>query len=62
MIPSTSRTPRFFAVSDVAELLKVSTKTVRRWINDGKLHGHSFGRQYRIAEEDFRLFLATSRR
>ena len=62
MTSPTSRTPRFFAVADVAELLKVSARTVRRWIERGDLHGHQIGRQYRIAEEDLRAFLATSRR
>ncbi len=48
----------FFSVSDVAEHLGVSTRTVRRWIEDGQLIAHHFGRAVRIAEEDLRAFLA----
>lgn len=58
---SVSRTPRLMAVTDVAQLLKVSTKTVRRWIKRGDLHVHQCGRQHRITEEDLRLFLALTR-
>ncbi len=51
----------FFTVSDVAEHLGVSTRTVRRWIEGGQLIAHHFGRAVRIAEEDVRAFLAAHR-
>jgi excisionase family DNA binding protein len=62
MTSPTIRTPRFLAAADIAELLKVSTRTVRRWIERGELHAHCIHGRYRIAEEDLRLFLVTSRR
>ncbi len=51
----------FFTVTDVAEHLGVATRTVRRWIDDGQLIAHHFGRAVRIAEEDLRTFLAAHR-
>ena len=33
---------RFFTVSQVAELLAVSTRSVRRWIATGELLAHKF--------------------
>ena len=32
--------PRFYTISVIAELLHVSPKTVRRWIERGDLHAH----------------------
>jgi len=54
--------PRFLAVADVAELLKVSTRTVRRWIERGELHAYHICGRYHVGKEDLRLFLATCRR
>jgi excisionase family DNA binding protein len=54
-------TKRFFTVSEVAELLRVSTRTVRRRINAGHLVAHRVGRLIRIAENDLRAFLASYR-
>jgi excisionase family DNA binding protein len=51
MTMSASRALHFLSVSEVAELLKVSPKTVRRWIERGDLHVHQIGRQHRIAEQ-----------
>ena len=57
-----SREPiSFFTVSDVAEHLGVSTRTVRRWIDGRRLIAHHFGRAVRIAEEDLRAFLTAHR-
>ncbi len=62
MMNSTSKPPRLLTVPDVAALLKVSVRTVRRWIKGGALHVHQIGRQHRIAEEDLTLFLAKNRK
>ena len=56
------RAPRFLMVSEVAAQLHVSTKTVRRRIARGELRVHQIGRQHRIAEDDFTLFLAKARK
>lgn len=52
-----SRLPRLLAVSEVAQLLQVSSKTTRRWIEGGELRVHHLGRQLRVSEEDLATFL-----
>jgi excisionase family DNA binding protein len=52
---------RFFTVAEVAECVDVSTRSVRRWIKSGDLIAHHFGGAVRIAESDFRAFLAIHR-
>jgi excisionase family DNA binding protein len=52
---------QFFTISEVAEMLRVSTRTVRRWIESEKLVAHVFGSAVRIAEPDLRAFLALHR-
>ena len=53
---------RFYTVAQVANLLAVSPRTVRRWIAGGDLPAHKFGRQVRISELDFRTFVEGGRR
>jgi excisionase family DNA binding protein len=55
------RTPRFFTVDEVAEFLSLSTRTVRRVIDEHQLPAHRFGRAVRISEDDLRIFIATHR-
>lgn len=58
----TSRpTSRFFTVAQVADLLVVSARSVRRWIAEGDLPTHRFGRQVRISEIDLRTFIEKGR-
>lgn len=47
-------------VSEVADQLKVSDRTVRNWIEAGKLKGYRFGQAYRIIEEDLTRFIEES--
>jgi excisionase family DNA binding protein len=53
--------PRFFTIAQVAELMGVSTRSVRRWIDDGLLIAHRFRGAVRIAEPDLRAFIALHR-
>lgn len=49
--------------ADVAELLSVNVKTVRRWLNDGKLPGANIpGVGYRVTAKDVETFLNNHRR
>ncbi len=58
----TSRpTTRFYTVAQVADLLVVSTRSVRRWIATGELLAHKFRRQVRVAEIDLLAFLQRHR-
>ncbi len=52
---------QFFTIAEIAEMLRVSTRTVRRWIDCGQLAVHVFGGVVRIAETDLRAFLALHR-
>ena len=52
---------QFFTIAEVAEMLRVCTRTVRRWIAAGKLVTHRFDSAVRIAEPDLRAFLALHR-
>ena len=49
--------PRLLTISDVAELLKVSTRSVRRWIDARELPVYRLGRNVRISEAALRDFL-----
>jgi excisionase family DNA binding protein len=52
---------RFYTVAQVADLLAVSTRSVRRWLARGELLAHKFGRQIRISEIDLRTFVEKGR-
>jgi excisionase family DNA binding protein len=52
---------RFFTISQVAEILELSTRSVRRLIKKKKLVAHYFGSAVRIAEVDLRAFIAGHR-
>jgi excisionase family DNA binding protein len=61
--PTTAaRLPCLLGVNEVAALLQVSSKTVRRWIERQELRTHRLGRQLRVAEEDLTTFLAQRRK
>lgn len=61
--PTTAcRLPHLLGVNEVATLLQVSSKTVRRWIVRRELRTHRLGRQLRVAEEDLNAFLAQRRK
>ena len=53
--------PRFLTVAFIAGDLGYCEKTVRRWIEAGLLPHHRIGRQFRVAEDDYRAFLALRR-
>lgn len=47
-------------ISEVAEQLKVSDRTVRNWIEKGTIKAYRFGLVYRIRKEDFDDFVKQS--
>lgn len=53
--------PKCYAIKSVAEVLDVSTRTVRRWIRNRDLVVHRIDGVVRIAEDDLRAFLALHR-
>ncbi len=59
--PVTSPLPALYSVTETAKLLKVSPRTVRRWIEKGDLTAHRFGRQIRITDSDLVTFIRQCR-
>lgn len=53
--------PILHSISTVARRLDVSEKSVRRYIERGRLPAYKIGGQIRIAEEDVRAFLSLCR-
>ncbi len=51
----------FFTIAEIAEALRVSSRTVRRWVRANDLIVHKIGGAIRIAEGDLRAFLAVHR-
>jgi len=65
MRPATPAKPglsRMLSPADVATLLQVSTKTVRRWIEVGELRVHALGRQLRVSDDDLSAFVKSRRK
>ena len=52
---------RLLTIAEVANLLHVSTRTVRRMIKTDELVAHRIGRQLRISEGDLRNFIRLRR-
>ena len=52
---------RYLTLPEVAERLKVSRRTLYRWIKSGDLNAYQFGREYRITESALKDFLAAHR-
>lgn len=47
----------FLTTEEIANILKVNTITVRRWIHKGVLPASKFLKEYRVTKEDFEQFL-----
>jgi excisionase family DNA binding protein len=53
---------KYYTAEEVAELLKVTTESVRRWIRDGKLRSVKLsGKFIRISQTDLDEFIASMR-
>lgn len=37
---------------EAAEILHLNERTVRRWLNDGRIKGVKFGQEWRVSEEE----------
>jgi len=53
MVPFTSQ---LYTVEEVARLLNMHVKTVRRYVRDGRLKARQIGKEYRIARPDLTEF------
>ena len=53
----------FLTVEEVAQQLRVSPKTVRSWLLQGRLHGFKLTpKVWRIQREDFQAFVTAAKR
>jgi excisionase family DNA binding protein len=52
---------KFYTIEQIANFIEVSTRTVRRWIQEGLLVAHRINGLVRISEADFQAFLAIHR-
>ena len=49
--------PKFYTPQEIAEMLKVTDKTVRNWIRSGELDAVVVGKSYRIPEESIKKLI-----
>lgn len=49
-----------YSITEVAEKLSVSDKTVRNWVTQGKIKAYRFGLAYRIKAVDLQDFIDNS--
>jgi excisionase family DNA binding protein len=53
---------KFYRIEEVAEILCVTDRTVRRWIREKGLAVHEIGRLRRVGGSDLKAFLKKHRR
>ena len=56
ILPEATEIGRIYTTKEVAELLKVTPRTVQDWIKSGKLPAKRYGRVLRIRAEDLAKF------
>jgi excisionase family DNA binding protein len=56
VLPEATEIGRVYTTQEVAELLKVTSRTVQDWIRKGELPAMRYGRVLRIRAEDLAKF------
>jgi len=51
----------FLSVSEIAGILDIDPRTVHKLIRDKLLPAHKIGKEYRVAREDFEIFMRETR-
>jgi excisionase family DNA binding protein len=59
--PASPSLPRLLTVPEAADALKLSERTVWRWIEAGEIETYRLGRAVRIAEDELVRFLERTR-
>ena len=57
MIDLLNSYPPVLNIGDVAEILEVSSNTIRKLIHDGSLHAVKIGKRYKITKTKLLLYL-----
>jgi len=51
---------KFYTIEQIADCVEASTRSVRRWIDEGLLIAHKINGLVRISEADFQAFFGRS--
>lgn len=52
---------KFYTINEVAELLDMHHKTIRKFITEGSLKANKVGKQWRISEHDLNSFMKVNK-
>lgn len=52
---------RYYTLTEIADRLQVSWRTVQRWVKRGELKAHKLGTEWRVSESDMGRFLEERR-
>lgn len=52
---------KVYTANEVCELLKITKRTLYRYLEDGSISGFRAGRQYRFTEDDVKAFIDARR-
>ena len=52
----------YYSVQELAEQLNVTTRSIRNYLQEGKLHGTKAGGKWRFTEQDLYDFYMASKR
>ena len=47
----------YYTLAEISQRLKVSYRTVYRWVQAGELSAYKLGTEWRVAESDLQAFL-----
>jgi len=50
---------KVYTLDEVAEILKVTRRTLYTYVNEGKLRAVKMGKYWRVSEEALRAFIST---
>jgi excisionase family DNA binding protein len=48
---------QLYTVEQAAEILQIHPRTLRNWLNAGRVKGRQFGRVWRIEKDDLEAFI-----
>lgn len=52
---------KYYTVEEIADLCRLSPRTIKNHILSGDLTAYKIGRQYRITETDFKEYIAKAK-
>lgn len=50
---------KIYTLDEVADILKISKRTLYTYIKEGKLHAVKIGKAWRVSEENLQSFITT---